>query len=366
VADDPRVGTVLSARYRIDRFVARGGFGAVYAAHDRNLGRTVAVKVLGDTAEGSGANRLAQFIAETRVLTNLSHPNIVAALDAGLAPHPTTGMDEAFLVMEWCEGETLKDDLAKRRGEGGRTVGEAWALLRPIAMGLAHAHWAGIAHRDLKPANVMLVPAPPPPGTRALPSSVSPRIIDFGLAKEVGVGARVVTGATETASAQRTFTPKYAAPEQLVGLKSGPWTDVHALGLLFTELVTDAPPYGGDEARLAVVRPERPTPRARGVMVGEALERVLAKALALQPLERFRTASDLMAALDVTLGLPTEPPRSAPPAPMSVAPATIPRAPLIESLDSSPPPSYERETARGTLIMDPEQSASRDRDDESR
>src|SRR5262249_52358349 len=144
---------------------------------------------------------------------------------------------------------------------------------------IADAHESGIAHRDLKPSNIIL--------QRGKHGAVA-RVLDFGIAKLFEGDAPAASGHTATEGRAPPFSPMYAAPEQVSGTRTGPWTDVHALGLMLTELLTDAAPYPpGDknEWYRCVFDPERPTPCRRGVDVG-AWEGVLKRALAIRPSDR--------------------------------------------------------------------------------
>jgi serine/threonine protein kinase/WD40 repeat protein len=280
---------ILDGRYRVDRLVGRGGYGAVYAGHHLSLDAPVAIKMLQIDAplrEEKRAELVAAFLDEGRLLTRLRHPNIVAALDLGvLAPDEEEGA-APYLVMEWVHGETLERVLAAR--DAPFSLAEAWALFEPLCDAMACAHAARIAHRDLKPANVMIA--------RDAVGRVVPRVIDFGIAKLFEDEDEAGSGATRTAARSTAFTPAYAAPEQIAHARTGPWTDVHALGLLFVELLTRARPYGeGDEARLAAVDPRRPTLSAKGIRAG-AFGKVIAKAVSLRPNERYRNAGELLEA----------------------------------------------------------------------
>lgn len=287
---DSLEGRLLEGRYRLDRRVAEGGFGVVFEGTHLTLNSRVAIKVLRyppGISDDERRHLLSQFVAEGQLLPKLRHPNIVSALDVGtfeLAGHLT-----AFMVLEWCDGRDLRDDLRRREGRGGRSVSATWKLLRPVVEALAHAHAAGFVHRDVKPANVMLVETS---------AGRLPKLIDFGIAKQNDALDGPGSGATRTRSVHRAFSVSYAAPEQVAGSKTGPWTDVHALGLLFTELLVDAPPFGdNDDVALAVIDPKRPTPAAFGVDVGP-WEAVLARAVALRPADRQRDASVLLAELE--------------------------------------------------------------------
>ncbi len=288
-------GTVLDRKYRVDHVVAAGGFGLVYAGHHLALDQPIAIKVLKQRPEISvdgWHELLARFVQEAQMTARLRHPNIATILDTGIAELAVGPVP--WMVLEWLEGRTLDDELTARRSGlrgGGRSPAEALELLRPVLQAIAEAHEAGIAHRDLKPSNVMLVP------TRSGRSSI--RLLDFGIAKLMNDEPETSSGHTTTEQAFRAYSIGYAAPEQVAGKRTGPWTDVHALGLILTEILTDASPYGDDDAmpHALVFDVRRPTPARFGVDVG-AWEPVIARAVALRPSERFANAGEMLAALE--------------------------------------------------------------------
>jgi serine/threonine protein kinase len=316
-------GLVLEGRYRLARRVGEGGFGVVYRGEVAGSPMPVAVKLLRLPEEASASERatlLQKFELEAQVLRRLRHPNIVSALDGGLVV--IGGVRTAYLVLEWCEGDTLKRRLEATRGQrpGAR---EAWQLMRPVVEAVAHAHAQGVVHRDLKPANVMLVPEPSGPSGQSSGARLVPRVIDFGIAKAMSPDAAVGSGDTMTTTIARAFTPAYAAPEQVVGLRTGPWTDVHALALMLVELLVGQQAYAPNEERFAIISPTRPTPKTFDVDVGP-WEAVLSKALALQPNDRVPSASSLLAALDATLDAADAVTRSRVGAPLPAAPTRGP------------------------------------------
>jgi eukaryotic-like serine/threonine-protein kinase len=278
---DPLLGCIADRRYRIDRKAGEGGFGTVYAATHMALGALVALKVLRarpDVTEEDRAARVGRFMDEGRVLPRLRHPNIVAALDLGLL-QSGPGQPVPYLVMEWCAGSTLRNALAE---SGPLPLPLAWRLFEPIVDAMAFAHGLGVVHRDLKPANVML---------DTVAGRTVPRIIDFGIAK-------VVEDAVHETGLESFLacTPAYAAPEQLRGGCTDSFTDVHALALIFTELVSGQRPFGAGRGARADLRALRPSPATIGVDVG-AFEPVIARALALRPGDRHADAEELGDAL---------------------------------------------------------------------
>jgi len=291
-------GTTLEGRFLIERAVAEGGFGVVYKAQQAALERPVALKVLKTPARFEAAARqqfLASFAAEAKTIARITHPNIVLVYDFGVSSMPS-GEPAAWMALEWLTGETLDDELTRRRAraEAGRTPAACLELMKPALAALSVVHAAGVAHRDLKPANIMLVPAPGGP---------TPKLMDFGIAKMMDADEAPGSGQTHTRSSQIAFSPGYASPEQISHGRSGPWTDVHAMGLMLTEMLTDRLPLEGEETSLIfqqIVDRVRPSPGKFGVSVG-AWEKVLCRALAISPAERYRDASELLQALEATV-----------------------------------------------------------------
>ena len=290
-------GTILDGRYRITRHVGTGGFGTVFEAVHLALAVPVAVKVFKlstDPLDAERETKLEAFAIEARLLTRLRHDNVVRTFDQGVCPGGEDGLALPYVVMEWCGDEAL-DKWLERHRESRLPFAELLRVFSGIAAGVAHAHAEGIAHRDLKPSNIMMV--------TSAQGDVSPRIIDFGIAKSFERSAEPSASDTRTFGAV-VYTPAYAAPEQAVGARTGPWTDVHALGLILVELLTGKAPYGeAGSISLAIIDPVRPSPAALGVRVGP-LEPVIARALALKPQDRYRDAGELCAAIDSALASP--------------------------------------------------------------
>lgn len=289
-------GTILEGRFRVEHQVAEGGFGVVYRATQVALERSVALKVLKMPPEleaAAGEQFHQRFAAEAKTIARMSHPHIVGVHDFGISVMPT-GREAPWMALEWLSGRTLEETLRERRGQGGQSPGQALALLRPAFQACAYAHGLGIAHRDIKPANLMLV------------GGVL-RVLDFGIAK-VSTGDDGPNGTRAMTTGMRICSPGYAAPEQIAFGRSGPWTDVHALGLLVTEVLTDAPPYAAEDVQPGmqlfeeVKSTQRPTPGRKGRDVGP-WEDVLAKALALSPGERWPGAGEFLAALEQSVGV---------------------------------------------------------------
>ena len=295
------LGLELAGKYRVDYFVAEGGFGAVYAGVDLRLDVPVAIKILKTDALGAGTLRRqfeADFLNETRIVARLRHPHVVRVHDVGVTSAPD-GAGVPWMAMEWLDGETLQQVLRRRREarlDPRMAPAQAVALLRPVLDAIAYAHEQRVAHRDLKPANIMLVPARRGP---------VPYVLDFGVAKAFEPSdGRAGSGETATRTPGEVgFTAAYAAIEQVTRTRTGPWTDVHALALILTELLVGRKAYEGEETPellACAFREERPTPAHFGVDVGP-LEPVLRHALSLRAGDRYPDAQRLLDAVDAAL-----------------------------------------------------------------
>lgn len=208
---------VLADRYELVEAVGRGGMGEVWRATDRELGRTVAVKVLPPELTRHEEFRV-RFRREARTVASLNHRNIAVLHDVG--EDTTDDGTTPFLVMEFIEGRTLTAALT----DGAFTVVRALAVARDIADALAHSHAQGLIHRDIKPSNVMLT------------SEGGIKVLDFGIAKVVAE-----TTTRLTATGMTVGTPAYLSPEQLTGRPVDGRSDQYSTGCLLYELLTGRP-----------------------------------------------------------------------------------------------------------------------------
>jgi formylglycine-generating enzyme required for sulfatase activity/serine/threonine protein kinase len=308
--DDPLrlVGTTVAEKYLVEGVVGQGGFAIVYRAMHSVWKRPVAVKVfkaLGEVAASDREKLLEDFIQEGRLLADLSERStaICQARDVGMLTTPA-GESVPYMVLEWLEGKPLDAVLEKERvdGLGLRSLEQTVRLLDAAAEALALAHRKGIAHRDVKPANVFVLGDP-------RGDDLSVKLLDFGIAKVVQDAQKMGFG--KTAGHITSFTPSYGAPEQFnrsVGA-TGPWTDVFALALVVTEVMSGRDPLDGDTLmQLAFSSSDpnrRPTPRTLGRTIGDEAEEVLRRALAVKPKDRYQNAGDFWNALRMaTLGKP--------------------------------------------------------------
>jgi Tol biopolymer transport system component len=263
--------------YELVSLVGAGGMGEVYRARDTRLDRVVAIKVLlGGIAHG---NLQARFEREARAVSALSDPHICTLYDIG---HEG---DALYLVMEFLEGETLADRIAR----GALPMSQGLRFGVQIAEALQHAHRAGITHRDLKPGNIMI-------------TSSGVKLLDFGLAKFAE--PPLVTGDSQqttlanplTAEGTIVGTIHYMSPEQLEGKSVDHRTDIFALGVILYEMATGRRPFGGSSSAsvIAAILSHDPVP-PRSVQPGvpAALDRLILTALEKSPDERWQTSQDV-------------------------------------------------------------------------
>jgi eukaryotic-like serine/threonine-protein kinase len=287
------VGEYVGARFRIVRFIAKGGMGEVYEAEDLQLGERVALKTILPEVAGQ-PELMARFKQEIQLARKVTHPNVCRVFD--IAVHQLkSGGEVTFLTMELLDGETLSEFMRRR---GPLPTEAALPLLRQIADGLTAAHEAGVIHRDLKGANVILLPGK---------ESSSPRAVltDFGLARK---DAPRPAGGTTSMMVTKEFvgTPDYMAPEQVEGKAAGPTADIYAMGILIFEMLTGRMPFENDTPMgLAVMRLHVDPPPITRYSPGidgrwaAAVKRCLER----KPKDRFASAQELMAALEPPLRL---------------------------------------------------------------
>ncbi|MFL6200774.1 MAG: tetratricopeptide repeat protein [Thermoanaerobaculia bacterium] len=277
--DEPALapGDRIAERYRVVRFLARGGMGEVYEVEDQELRERVALKtVRGDVSRDPLT--IERFRREIQLARKVTHPNVCRIFD--VAFHGST----IFLTMELLEGETLAQRL---RRAGPMSTEEALPVAQQIAWALHAAHQAGIVHRDLKPGNVVLT------ASRGTTRAV---VTDFGLARlESGEDAM-----TLTAHAGVVGTPAYLAPEQVEGKEITGAVDVYALGIVLYEMLTGTVPFVGDTALSVAVRrlQERPaSPRVHVPGLDPRWEAAILRCLERDPAARFHSAPEVIQSL---------------------------------------------------------------------
>jgi eukaryotic-like serine/threonine-protein kinase len=328
---------LLDARYRVGAVLARGGMSTVHRGLDTRLDRRVAIKIMDPRMAADPVFR-ARFEREARSAARIDHPNVVDVHDQGAV------RDTLFLVMELVEGGTLREVLRHR---GALGVPVAFAVMEPVLAGLAQAHALGMVHRDVKPENVLLG------------RDGAVKVADFGLvtaAAEAGVShAGMILG-----------TMAYLSPEQVATGQADARSDVYAAGILFSELLTGAPPYTGDNALSVAYRhvnDDVPPPSRIAGDVPPELDDLILRATSREAARRPADAAAFLAELRrlrVELGVPRVPVPLPPPPPVTeqeTEPAVLPaagprgtRALSREELDPGPPTDRIDAAAVGATV----------------
>jgi len=307
-----RVHDVLSGRYRLEDKVGEGGMGAVFVAHDTELDRKVAVKLLA-AALVNDAEVLERFEREARLMAKLDHPHIVPVYDVGRHE------GRPYIVMKLLQGDSL---VGRLRAKGGFTAEETLKLMRQLASGLDYIHAQGFIHRDIKAGNIFVSP------------EGHATILDFGILRQKSA----TTGITRTGMVMGT--PHYMAPEQALGLKDVDHrVDLYALAVVLFECLTGTLPFEADsELRLIQLQAHAPPPEIleRAPWIPRPVAEVVKKALAKKPDDRFNSAAELVNALEAAYqeaksSKPSLPVVAGPP---SIVPTTT--APSLRKLNSRP------------------------------
>ena len=234
---DPRIGAVFMGRYRIERFLGAGGMGRVYEATQLNLGRPVAVKVLGTEYQERDPQFLRRFHREAAALAQLDHPCTVTVFDYGEAEG-----GELFIAMELVHGRSLMQAVEQ---DGPFPPERVARITMQICRSLREAHGKGMLHRDLKPGNIRLVDRGD--------EGEAVKVLDFGSVKLIPSGQNkppvlpenLRTDGELTVAGMFLGSPRYMAPEQVQGLPLDQRTDIYSLGILMFYMLTGKPPFSG-------------------------------------------------------------------------------------------------------------------------
>lgn len=275
------IGQVIAGRYSLVRLLGDGGMGAVYKAEDNILRRFVAIKLLHPAAAANPA-AVERFLREAQAAASIGHPNIIEVLDFGESE------GKPYLVMEYLRGRSLAEVL---HTDGTQPIKQACAIAAHALAGLQAAHDRGILHRDLKPANMMLIARF---GDRSFV-----KLLDFGFAALVGAAAP--TDRNLTPARTLVGTPAYAPPERLRGDdRRDPRTDLYSLGIVLYEMLAGVRPFEAASFSELARKVQNEQPMSLRMLrpdVPEALERVVMKALAKSPDDRWPKAENFANAL---------------------------------------------------------------------
>ncbi len=279
-------GQILAGRFRIVRFVARGGMGEVYEAMDTELNERVALKTV--RFEMTDNERVMErFKREIQAGRKVTHASVCRTFDVFRHTDPENPERETLIVsMEFLSGQTLSQRI---HADGRLTPEVALPIVKQMAAGLQAAHLAGVVHRDFKSPNVILVPSTDMPG------GVRAVITDFGLAHTVTGNMASLTGSLDVVG-----TPAYMSPEQLQGKEVTASTDTYALGVVMYEMLTGKLPFAAASlisTALKRITEEAPSPRKIVQDIDAHWESVIMRCLERDPEQRFATSLDVAKAL---------------------------------------------------------------------
>ncbi len=275
----------MVGRYRLERRIAKGGMGTVWAAHDTRLTRDVAVKLLPLTLledESAGP----RFEREARAMGRLQHANVVSVFDIGTAD-PGTGEELPYLVMELLQGRSLNHLLE----DGALPPRRAAKILHQVALALTAAHRAGVVHRDLKPSNIMVA------------DSGHVKVLDFGLAR-LTYGEGELPEETLTTPGIVLGSCPYMSPEQALGDTVGPASDIYSFGSVAYEVLSGRRAFEGTtpvQVMQAVARSSCPPLRQVAPETPDALAAVIDRCLQREPAKRYPGAAELARDLETII-----------------------------------------------------------------
>jgi len=284
---DSLIGTILAGKYRIDERLNEGGMGTVYRGTHVLMDKTVAIKVL-RPAFAADEKIVARFSREARAASRISHPNALSVTDFGEDDN-----GNVFLVMEFLNGKTLKQVI---REEGPLPLARVVDIIRQVGDALSAAHAQGVIHRDLKSDNIMLVDTM---------SGDHAKVLDFGIAKIHEPDGTPDTGLT--APNLVIGTPQYMSPEQCsqdsaIDARS----DIYSLGVILYEMLVGHVPFSGDSPTIVMMKHlQEPVPSVLEERsdLPPAIGRVVARAMAKLPANRYQNVAELVEDLTIASGM---------------------------------------------------------------
>jgi len=303
-------GPQTLGRYELERVLGKGAMGIVYEALDPKLHRKVAIKtiLISQLDEETARDFSMRFVREAHAVARLNHPNIVQVYDFGEEG------DIAYLVMEFIRGNELKSTLTTGQLFDRK---ECVRIMCELLDALDFAHEAGVVHRDIKPANVML------------DSQGRTKLTDFGVARVTDADR---TNAERTQAGTMVGTPAYMSPEQIQGQRIDRRTDIFSAGIILYQFLTGQKPFTGEGAWTVakkIIQEDPPAPSSLNVAVSPEFDRVVAKALAKNPDQRFATAREFAGALRRAA-------EGKPALPETEPTLVVPREPLVRQATHAP------------------------------
>src|SRR5665811_828549 len=269
------IGTVLSGRYRLEAKLGSGGMSTVYLASDDTLDRPVAVKVM-HREMSEQEDQLQRFRQEARAVAKLTHPNVVAVIDAG------EDGGHLYIVFEYVKGETLKQRIGR---VGALDTQEAIAYAIEVGRGLSVAHARNMVHRDIKPQNVLI------------DEEGRAKLTDFGISRQLEQDGVTATGRV-------LGTTDYVAPEQAMGKDIDTRSDIYSLGVVLYEMLVGQVPFHADSqvgVAMKHVNEELPDVQRRRSEASAAVALVVERATAKNPDERYQTVAEMIDDLETAL-----------------------------------------------------------------
>ena len=272
------IGTILDKRYQIQAHLGAGGMGEVYRVLDLEQDRECALKILNTMVDQKAVYR--RFHREFQVLKRFQHSRLVRTHTWGFAE------DRPYFTMDYLPGKTLEKIIADHAMLGRFRASHFYALIQQITEGLAYIHAQGAVHRDLKPSNIMVLETE---------EGIETTILDLGLAK-----FRHLHSVSITQTGATIGTAEYMSPEQGKGFWVDHRSDLYSLGVILYEVLTDAPPFSGQNPISVIMKHirESPPPMAEAyVEVPEETQQIVLKLLAKERVDRFQSAEEVLRAL---------------------------------------------------------------------